>query len=43
MTKRSIVLIGIVLAAALARLVPHPPNMTPIAAMALFGDRKSVV
>jgi hypothetical protein len=37
MTKRSIVLIGIVLAAALARLLPHPPNMTPIAAMALFG------
>ena len=25
------------MAAALARLVPHPPNVTPIAAMALFG------
>jgi hypothetical protein len=37
MNKRSIVLMGIVLAAALARLVPHPPNFTPIAAMALFG------
>ena len=30
-------LIGIIGAAALARLLPHPPNMTPIAAMALFG------
>jgi hypothetical protein len=37
MNKRSIVLAGIVVAAALARLVPHPPNVTPIAAMALFG------
>ena len=37
MNKRSIVLIGIVLAAALARLIPHPPNVTPIGAMALFG------
>ena len=30
-------LIGIIAAAAAARLLPHPPNMTPIAAMALFG------
>jgi hypothetical protein len=37
MNKRLMVLIGIVVAAAMARLVPHPPNMTPIAAMALFG------
>ena len=37
MSKRSILLVGIVVAAALARLVPHPPNVTPIAAMALFG------
>ena len=29
-----IVLVGI---AAMARLMPHPPNFTPIAAMALFG------
>jgi hypothetical protein len=45
MSKRSIVLVVIIGAAALARLVPHPPNMTPIAATALFGgacfaDRK---
>jgi hypothetical protein len=37
MNKRSVVLAGIVVAAALARLAPHPPNVTPIAAMALFG------
>lgn len=30
-------LVGIVAAAAMMRLVPHPPNFTPIAAMALFG------
>lgn len=37
MNTRLMVLIGIVVAAALSRLVPHPPNVTPIAAMALFG------
>lgn len=37
MNKRLMVLTGIVIAAAFARLVPHLPNMTPIAAMALFG------
>lgn len=30
-------LIAIILTAALLRLLPHPPNFTPIAAMALFG------
>ena len=30
-------LVAIVLAAAAARLLPHPPNFTPIGAMALFG------
>jgi hypothetical protein len=45
LSKRTLILVGIVLAAALARLVPHPPNVTPVAAMALFGgacfrDRK---
>ncbi len=34
---RYLVLVGIILAAAALRLVPHPPNFTPIAAMALFG------
>src|ERR1700729_3561381 len=34
---RLIALMSIVLAAAALRLAPHPPNMTPIAALALFG------
>jgi hypothetical protein len=38
MNKRMIVLAVIMVAsAALARLAPHPPNVTPIAAMALLG------
>jgi hypothetical protein len=37
MNKRLMVLASIVLAAAMTRLAPHPPNVTPIAAMALFG------
>jgi uncharacterized protein DUF6580 len=37
MSNRLMVIIGMVVAAALSRLVPHPPNVTPIAAMALFG------
>jgi hypothetical protein len=37
LNKRFFVLLGIVLSAAAMRLVPHPPNVTPIAAMALFG------
>ena len=28
---------AIILAAVLSRLIPHPPNFTPIAAIALFG------
>lgn len=31
------VAVGMILSAAAMRLVPHPPNFTPIAAMALFG------
>jgi hypothetical protein len=34
---RSSVLVGMILAAAAARLAPHAPNFTPIAAIALFG------
>jgi len=38
MTKpRLAVLVAIVFAAAASRLLPHPPNTTPIAALALFG------
>ena len=34
---RFAVLAGMILVAAVARLIPHPPNFSPIAAMALFG------
>ena len=37
MNSRSLVLVGMVVLAVLARLVPHPPNFTPIGAMALFA------
>ena len=35
--NRFIVLTGMVLTATAARLIPHPPNFSPIAALALFG------
>ncbi len=34
---RGIVLCSLILGAALTRLLPHPPNFTPITAIALFG------
>ncbi len=34
---RLIFLLALVLLAVLARLIPHPPNFTPIGALALFG------
>jgi hypothetical protein len=37
MNPRTLLLVGLVFLAALARLVPHPPNFAPIGAMALFG------
>ena len=37
MNKRFVTLTAIITAAALCRLLPHPPNVTPIAAMALFA------
>jgi len=45
MNKRLVTLSAIIALAALSRLLPHPPNVTPIAAMALCGgvylrDRK---
>ena len=30
-------LIGITIMAAMSRLIPHPPNFTPIGSLALFG------
>ncbi len=37
MNPRTTVLLGMILLVALARLLPHPPNFTPIGAVALFG------
>lgn len=37
MNPRLATLVAIILGAALFRLMPHPPNVTPIAAMALFA------
>ncbi|MEI9959603.1 MAG: DUF6580 family putative transport protein [Limisphaerales bacterium] len=34
---RFLFLTGMILAAAASRLIPHPPNFSPIAALALFG------
>ena len=34
---RLLVLVSMIVLAAASRLIPHPPNMTPIAAIALFG------
>jgi hypothetical protein len=34
---RLTVIIGLILAAAITRLLPHPPNMTPVTAVSLFG------
>lgn len=34
---RMLALTAIILTAAAARLLPHPPNVTPITAMAIFG------
>jgi hypothetical protein len=36
-SPRFLTIVGFVLAGAALRLVPHPPNFTPIGAMALFG------
>ena len=35
--RNTLVAAGIILVAALSRLLPHPPNFTPIAAIALAG------
>ncbi len=36
-SKRGTVILGMILAAVALRVVPHPPNLTPIGAIALFG------
>jgi hypothetical protein len=37
MTIRSLTIAGLIVLAALTRLLPHPPNFAPITAMAVFG------
>jgi hypothetical protein len=37
MNKRFLILSGLILAAAISRLIPHPYNFAPIGAMSLFG------
>ena len=37
MKPRFLTLAGMIAMAAIARLMPHPWNVTPVAAMALFG------
>jgi hypothetical protein len=37
MTRRTLALAGLIVLAALTRLLPHPPNFAPITAMAVFG------
>jgi hypothetical protein len=37
MTIRTIALCGLIVLAAMTRLLPHPPNFAPITAMAVFG------
>jgi hypothetical protein len=40
MKARMAVLVAMVLAAALSRLLPHPPNFTPLGALALFAGAR---
>lgn len=37
MNKREFIVLAFVILAVVVRLVPHPPNFTPITALALFG------
>ena len=37
LNPRVLAIVGMIAAAAAWRLVPHPPNFTPVAAIALFG------
>ena len=38
MNKRELLIVGFLIMAVLVRLFPHPPNFTPITALALFGS-----
>ena len=41
LANRSLILLGAVFIAAMMRLLPHPPNMAPMAAIALLAGSKS--
>jgi hypothetical protein len=48
MTARPLALAGLIVLAALSRLLPHPPNFAPITALAVFGairyaDRRTAI
>jgi len=36
-SKNLLIVVGLIVAAAASRLLPHPPNFVPVGAMALFG------
>ena len=38
MNKREVLILSFVILAVIVRLIPHPPNFTPITAIALFGS-----
>ena len=42
LNARLCTLVGVMLVAAASRLLPHPPNFTPVAAIALFGGASFV-
>jgi hypothetical protein len=37
MNRKTLLVVGLVMLAAVSRLLPHPPNFTPVGAIALFG------
>jgi len=37
MNRRDLIVLSLLVLAVITRLLPHPPNVTPIAAIALFG------
>ena len=37
MNRRDLIILSLLVLAVITRLLPHPPNVTPIAAIALFG------
>ena len=40
MNKRNITILSLIVLAVITRLLPHPPNVAPITAIALFGGSR---